>query len=60
MNGRMVVYLHRLSAVVLLFCLVAPATGNAGQKANTSDTTFDWQSACGSLAIFWESNMDFA
>jgi len=45
MSGGLVVYMHKLSAAVLLFCLVSPSTGSAGQHDNTSGATFNWQSA---------------
>ena len=52
MSGGLVVYMHRLSAVVLLFCLVLPSTGNAGQHDNTSGVTFDWKRAVAQSSCF--------
>jgi hypothetical protein len=45
MIGRRVFYMHRVSAVVLLFFIVSPSTGNAGQRDNTSSETFNWKGA---------------
>lgn len=37
--------MNRVSAVILLFCLVPLSTGYADECDNTSDANFDWQSA---------------
>ena len=52
MSECLVAYMHRLSAVVLLFCLVPPSTGNAGQHDNTSGVTFDWKRAVAQSSCF--------
>jgi hypothetical protein len=39
------VYMHRLSAVVLLFFLVSPSTGSAGELDNMSGEAFNWKGA---------------
>ena len=53
MSGRLVVYMHRLSAVVLLFCLVPPSMGTAGEpERQTHGKTFDWQNAASQSLFF--------
>ncbi len=52
MKGRLDSYMHRLSAVILLFYLALPPTGNAEQNDNTSGGTFDWQSAAKQSSYF--------
>jgi hypothetical protein len=44
--------MHRLSAVVLLFCLVPPSIGTAGEQEHTHGKTFDWQSAVSQSHFF--------
>jgi hypothetical protein len=41
----MVFYIHRLSAVVLLFFMVSASAANAGEPAITSGATFNWEGA---------------
>jgi hypothetical protein len=45
MSGRMVVYIRRLSAIVLLFFIVSPTTASAGEHDNMSGATFNWTGA---------------
>ncbi len=45
MNGRMVFYMHRLSAVILLFFIVSPSAANAGERDDTSGEAFNWKGA---------------
>ena len=59
MNGRMVFYMHRLSAVILLFFIVSPSAANAGERDDTSGEAFNWKGAMRSLSIFWELNIHF-
>jgi hypothetical protein len=37
--------MHRLSTVILLFCIVSPSTTNAGEHDSTSGATFNWDGA---------------
>ena len=45
MGNNFVICMHRLSAVVLLFCLASPSAGIAGGGGDTSSSKFDWQNS---------------
>jgi hypothetical protein len=45
MNGCLVVYMHRLPAIILLFFIISPSTANAGERDDTSVATFNWEGA---------------
>ena len=52
MGGRMVVNMHRLSAVVLLFFIVSSSAAKAGEHDNTSGTAFNWEGAATQSLFF--------